>query len=102
MCWLAWALSILRLHVRIYYSGSLGFETLLEAWQKPVTDCKETRSLDAGSGSEKANRWEGSVWSVHIGKVIPKSHNVNRFASDLALYSFELAEVEMSTALSAM
>ena len=29
-------------------------------------------------------------------KVIPKCHNVNRFASNLALSSFELGAVEMS------
>ena len=39
---------------------------------------------------------------VYIAKVIPKSHNVNRFASNLALDSFELPAVEMSTAPSAM
>ena len=32
-----------------------------------------------------------------MGKVIPKCHNVNRFASNLALSSFELGAVEMSS-----
>ena len=34
--------------------------------------------------------------------VIPKCHNVNRFASNLALSSLGLGAFEMSTALSAM
>ena len=61
------------------------------------------RLLEAGwAGSEKANCSGVSLTSVHFDMVIPKSHKVNRFASDLALSSFELAAVEMSTALSAM
>ena len=60
------------------------------------------RLLDAGSGSEKANCSSVSLTSVCMGEVIPKCHNVNRFASILALSSFELAAVEVSTALSAM
>ena len=60
------------------------------------------RLLDTGSVSEKANWSSVSLTSVYIAKVIPKSHNVNRFASNLAMSSFEFAAVEMSTALSAM
>ena len=33
-----------------------------------------------------------SLTSVHIGKIIPKSHSVNHAASNLALFSFELGE----------
>ena len=78
------------------------FETLVRAWQKPTPASKEVRLLEAGSGSEKANCSGVSLTSVHFNMVIPKCHNVNRFASNLALASFELAAVEMSTALSAM
>ena len=63
---------------------------------------KELRLLDAGQAVTKLNCPSVSLTSVYIGKVIPKCHNVNRFTSNLALTSFELAAVEMSTALSAM
>ena len=49
---------------------------------------KEMRSLDAGSDREKANCSRVSLKSVHIGKVIPKSHDVNHFDSNLALLRF--------------
>ena len=78
------------------------FETLVQGWQKPRVVSKVMRLLDAGSGSEKANCSSVSLTSVYIGKVIRKCHNVNRFASNLALSSFELAAVDMSTAFSAM
>ena len=77
-------------------------ETLLQGWQKPFPDSKEMRSLDAGSGSEKANCLRVSLKSVYIGKVMPKSHSVNRFASNLVLLSYKLAAVEMGTVLSPM
>ena len=81
---------------------SLVCETLVQGWQKPVPAFKEMRLLDAGSGSERANCSSISLTSVYIGNVIPKCHNVNRFASTLALSSFELSAVEMSRAFSAM